>query len=112
MMKRFLTMLLALVLAVSSVPALADGLQDDAPVWGVVRNYSNQAIRVKMYMDADDGSDLVAEANCRGDGDSYWAGIRLKIAVWKQRRRDETYVAARDDVRVQHWHDEPTAQLL
>lgn len=61
MMKRFLTVLMALMLAVTSVPALADGVTDDVQPFGVVRTYSSQNIRVKMYAEADTQSDVVAE---------------------------------------------------
>ncbi|MBE5776641.1 MAG: SH3 domain-containing protein [Clostridiales bacterium] len=61
MMKRILAWVMALALLITAVPALADGTADDAVVWGVVRNYTKQAVRVKMYSDADVNSDLVCE---------------------------------------------------
>lgn len=61
MMKRILAWVMALALLITAMPALADGTADDAAVWGVVRNYTKQAVRVKMYSDADVNSDLVCE---------------------------------------------------
>ena len=60
-MKRILALLLALIMALSSLPAMADGAEDDTAIWAVVRSYTAQPQRIRMYTDADMQSDVVAE---------------------------------------------------
>lgn len=61
MMKRFVSLLMALLLMVVSVPALADGIADDQVVWAIVRNHGYETVRIKMYAEASQQSDVVAE---------------------------------------------------
>ena len=61
MMKRFVSLLMALLMTVMCVPALADGITDDQTVWAIVRNHGNETVRIKMYAEASQQSDVVAE---------------------------------------------------
>ena len=61
MMKRFVSLLMALLMTVMCVPALADGITDDQTVWAIVRNHGNETVRIKMYAEASQQRDVVAE---------------------------------------------------